>query len=234
MKLFPDSILIRCSIFSLAAIILGILSGIYPAFYITSFKPDSILRGAINFGKSKMFLRKGLIILQFTIAVTLIVSTIVIYNQMEFIKNKPLGFPKENLIYFPTNNQILSNKDAFQAEILKQSFVENFAYSFDVPGKMFMKWGNNLKYQGNERRIWYTAVFSTFDFMRIMNLKIVEGRNFYNDTSDYGSIIINEAFAREYDLKKPLEASLADNLKVVGIVNDFNFQSLRSSIGSLF
>jgi putative ABC transport system permease protein len=233
LQLFPDSILIRCSIFSLAAIILGILSGIYPAFYITSFKPDSILRGAINFGKSKMFLRKGLIILQFTIAVTLIVSTIVIYNQMEFIKNKPLGFPKENLIYFPTNNQILSNKDAFQAEILKQSFVEDFAYSFDVPGKMFMKWGNNLKYQGNERRIWYTAVFSTFDFMRIMNLKIVEGRNFYNDTSDYGSIIINEAFAREYDLKKPLEASLADNLKVVGIVNDFNFQSLRSNIGPL-
>jgi putative ABC transport system permease protein len=233
LQLFPDSILIRCSIFSLAAIILGILSGIYPAFYITSFKPDSILRGAINFGKSKMFLRKGLIILQFTIAVTLIVSTIVIYNQMEFIKNKPLGFPKENLIYFPTNNQILSNKDAFQAEILKRSFVEDFAYSFDVPGKMFMKWGNNLKYQGNERRIWYTAVFSTFDFMRIMNLKIVEGRNFYNDTSDYGSIIINEAFAREYDLKKPLEASLADNLKVVGIVNDFNFQSLRSNIGPL-
>ena len=233
LQLFPDSILIRCSIFSLAAIILGILSGIYPAFYITSFKPDSILRGAINFGKSKMFLRKGLIILQFTIAVTLIVSTIVIYNQMEFIKNKPLGFPKENLIYFPTNNQILSNKDAFQAEILKQSFVEDFAYSFDVPGKMFMKWGNNLKYQGNERRIWYTAVFSTFDFMRIMNIKIVEGRNFYNDTSDYGSIIINEAFAREYDLKKPLEASLADNLKVVGIVNDFNFQSLRSNIGPL-
>ena len=233
LTLFNDLILIKYLILFLTAILLGILSGIYPAFYITSFKPDSILRGTVSRGKSKSLFRKGMIIFQFTIAVLLIVSTVVIYYQMEYVKNKPLGFDKENIIYFPTNNQILQHKDAFQTEISRNSFVEDFAYSFDVPGKMFMKWGNNLKYQGNERRIWYTAVFSTFDFMRIMNLKIVEGRNFYNDTSDYGAIIINEAFAREYDLKKPLKASLADNLKVVGIVKDFNFQSLRSNIGPL-
>jgi hypothetical protein len=82
------------------------------------------------------------------------------------------------MIYFPTNNQILSNTDAFQTEILKQSFVGDFAYSFDVPGKMDMKWGKKLHYEGKETRIWYTAVFSTYDFMRIMNLKIVEGRVF--------------------------------------------------------
>ncbi|HVO74626.1 MAG TPA: FtsX-like permease family protein [Ignavibacteriaceae bacterium] len=233
LQLFPDSIFTRCVVLSLAAVILGILSGVYPAFYITSFKPDSVLRGAVSSGKSKMVLWKGLIILQFTIAVTLIISTIVIYRQMEFINDKHLGFQKDNIIYFPTNNQILSNKDAFENEILNQSYIEDFAYSFDVPGKMSMKWGNNLKYEGKETRIWYTAVFSTYDFMRIMNLKIIAGRNFYNDTTDYGSIIINEAFAKTYNLKKPLEASLADNLKVVGVVKDFNYQSLRSKVEPL-
>ncbi len=233
LTLFNDLILIKYLILFLTAILLGILAGIYPAFYITSFKPDSILRGTVSLGKSKSLFRKGMIIFQFTIAVLLIVSTIVIYYQMEYVKNKPLGFQKENIIYFPTNNQILKNQNAFKSEILKNSFVEDFAYSFNVPGKMFMKWSNNLKYEGSEKRIWYTAVFSTYDFMRIMDLKIVEGRNFYNDTSDYGSIIINEAFAGEYNLKKPLEASLSDNLKVVGVVKDFNFQSLRSKVEPL-
>ena len=232
LKLFPDSILIRCLIFSLTAVLLGILSGIYPAFYITSFRPVSTFKKAAYHSRGRFLLRKGMIIFQFTITVMLIISTIVIYYQMEFVKNKPLGFNKENIIFFPTNNQILNNKEAFQSEILKQSFAEDFAYSFDVPGKMSMKWGNQLKYDGKETRVWYTSVFSTFDFMRIMNLKMVEGRNFYKNSTDYGSLIINEAFARTYNLKKPLEASLSD-LKIVGVVKDFNFQSLRSIVEPL-
>ncbi len=232
--LFPGSAASSVFILILAAIILGIISGIFPAFYLTSFKPDSILRESIGIRNGKNILRRGLIIFQFTIAVVLIISTIVIYNQMEYMRNKPLGFTKDNIIYFPTNNEIYKNKDAFKSEILQQSSVENFAYTFDVPGKMMMNWGMPFKYEGKQSKIWFTAAFASSAYMKMMNMKIIEGRGFYEkDTTDYWSAIVNEAFLRSYHVKKPFSASFAGGQKIVGVVKDFNYQSLRSGIKPL-
>ena len=216
------------------AIILGILSGIYPAFYLTSFKPDSILRGNVSLRKGRNILRRGLIIFQFTIAVVLIISTIVIYNQMEYVKNMPLGFTKNNIIYFPTNNEINKNKNAFKSEILQQSSVEDFAYAFDVPGKMFMRWGMPFNYEGKQSKIWFTAVFSSSEYMKMMNMEIAEGRDFYKkDTADYWNAIVNEAFLRSFNVEKPFTASFIGGKKIVGVVKDFNYQSLHSNVEPL-
>ncbi|MGA8263973.1 MAG: ABC transporter permease, partial [Ignavibacteriaceae bacterium] len=225
---------VTTSVFTLilTAIILGILSGMYPAFYLTSYKPDAILRGNVSLRKGRNILRRGLIIFQFTIAVVLIISTIVIYNQMEYVRNKPLGFIKDNIIYFPTNDEI--NKNAFKSEILQQSSVEDFVYTFDVPGKMFMRWGMPFKYEGKQSKVWFTAVFSSSEYMKMMNMKIVEGRGFYvKDTTDYWSAIVNEAFLKSYNVKKPFTASFVEGKKIVGVVKDFNYQSLRSKVDPL-
>jgi len=232
--IFSDSVVYSILILILATIILGIISGIYPAFYLTSFKPDAILRGKVGLGNGRNNLRKGLIIFQFSIAVILFISTIVIYNQIEYMRNRPLGFTKNNIIYFPTNDEINKNKDAFKSEILQQSAVENFVYTFDVPGNMFMKWGMPFKYEGKQSKIWFTTVFSSSEYMKMMNMKIIEGRGFYKkDTADYGSAIVNQAFLRSFNVKKPFTASFVGGKKIVGVVKDFNFQSLLTKVEPL-
>jgi putative ABC transport system permease protein len=236
--LFPNFIFIRIMIIAAAALLLGILAGIYPAFYLTSFKPDLILRGKTHQGGGKAFLRRILIVFQFTIAIVLIISTVVIYKQTEFIRNKPLGFQKENIIYFPTNKQISSKEDLFKTRVLQHSAVSDFAYSFAIPGEMGMSWGQPLNYEGKESNVWFTAVPITSDFIRLMKMKLIEGRSFLTDNeSDIGNIIINEAFTRKYGLTKPFEARLTGMGKgkgnVVGIVKDFNFQSLHSDVQPL-
>jgi ABC-type antimicrobial peptide transport system permease subunit len=234
--LFPDRIILRCIILTSGAVILGILAGLYPAFYLTSFKPDVILKGVVNQIKGKAFLRKGLIVFQFSVAVVIIASTIVIFNQMNYVKNKPLGFEKENIIYIPVNSEIYLKKDIFQTKILQHSAVEDFAYSHGVPGNMVMSWGTNMKYEGKDYNITYTAVPISSDFMRLMKMKLVEGRGFIDkDTNDYVNVIVNEAFVKKYGMKNPLNAKVIFDRggKIVGVVKNFNYKTLHSDIEPL-
>ena len=238
LSLFPDYVLLRSMIFLAAAILLGILSGIYPAFYLTSFKPDSILRGSIYHGHSKGFLRKALIIFQFSITVVLIISTVIIYKQMKYVRNKPLGFQKENIIYFPNNTEIGSKKDVFRTKILQLSSVKDFSYSSAVPGEMGMTWGMDLKYEGKEFETKFYAVPTSSNFIKFMGMKITEGRDFMEkDSNDISNVIINQAFAEKYGLKDPLKARLGGmgegKGKIVGVVKDFNFMSLHSKVEPL-
>ena len=238
LSLFAGSILLKSVMFLTFAFILGILSGIYPAFYLTSFKPDSILKGNIYHGQGKAFLRRALIIFQFSITVVLIISTIIIYKQMEYVRNKPLGFQKENIIYFPVNREIYDKKDAFKNKILQLSSIKDFSYSFSVPGSMGMTWGMPLKYEGKESQAWFHAVPTTSNFIHLMGMKILEGRNFIpNDSNDLGNVIINQAFAKKFGLKKPFKARLTGMGKgkgnIVGVIKDFNYEPLYSQVAPL-
>ncbi len=238
LSVFPGSVLIRCMILLVAAAIIGFLSGLYPAFYLTSFKPDSVLKGNIHHGQGKAFLRKALIVSQFSITVALIISTLTIYRQMEYVRTKPLGFQKENIIYFPVNQEIYSKRDAFANKILQLHSVEGFAYSSAVPGKMGMTWGMPLEYNGTVTRANFHSVPASGDFIKLMGMKIIQGRNFFDrDSSDLGNVIVNQAFVNRFGLSNPFEAKLTgfgeDKGKIVGVVKDFNFESLRSPIEPL-
>ena len=236
LTLFPNKVILRCIILISGAVILGILAGLYPAFYLTSFKPDVILKGIVKQIKGKALLRKGLIVFQFSVAVIIIVSSVVIYSQMNYVKNKPLGFEKENIIYFPVNMEIYVKKDLFQSKLLEHSAVADFAYSLGVPGNMFMSWGTNMKYEGKDYHIMYTAVPISSDFMRLMKMKLVEGRGFIDkDTNDYLNVIVNEAFVKAYGMKNPLNAKVMFDKggKVVGVVKNFNYKTLHSDIEPL-
>ncbi len=238
LSLFPASVFQISIILLASAIILGTVAGLYPSFFISSFKPYTILKGRMLGGQGKTYLRKGLIIFQFSVTVVLIISAIVIYSQMEFVKNKPLGFQKQNIIYFRTNNEITSKEDLFRTKILQQPAVEDFAYSSAVPGEMSMSWGQPIKYLGKELDVWFTAVPTSNDFMRMMEMKIVNGRNFFeDDKNDEYNVIVNESFVKKYGLTDPLSAQVTAFGKnkgyVVGVVKDFNFQSLYSQVEPL-
>jgi putative ABC transport system permease protein len=238
LSLFPDSVLLRMGIFLIAAVFLGILAGIYPAIYLTSFKPGSLLKGNIYHGHGKSFLRKSLIIFQFAITSVFIISTFVIYKQMEYVRNKPLGYQKENIIYFPVNSEIMAKKDVVQNRILQLSSVEDFSYASSVPGEMEMTWGQNMQYEGKEFQVGFHSVIIPGDFIRLMKMKIIEGRSFIDkDTNDIWNVIINESFAKKYDLKEPMKANLTGmgegKCKIVGVVKDFYFESLHSQVEPL-
>ena len=238
LSMFSDSAFKTGIILLASAIVLGTLAGLYPAFYLTSFKPDTILKGKILHGNGKTYLRKGLIIFQFSVTVVLIISTIVIYSQMEFVKTKPLGFQKQNIIYFRTNREITSKEDFFRYKILQQPAVEDFAYSVAVPGEMGMSWGQKIKYHGKEIDTWFTAAPTSADFMRMMKMKIVNGRKFFDDDkNDEYNVIVNEAFVKKYGLTDPLSVRITafgeNKGNVVGVVKDFNFQPLYSQVEPL-
>jgi putative ABC transport system permease protein len=242
LSLFPDSVLLRCAVLLFASIFVGVLAGIYPAFYLTSFKPDSILKGNIHHGSGRSSLRRALIVFQFSITIVLIISTIVIYEQMEFVRDKPLGFQKENIIYFPVSGEIQPKQGVFAARIRQLSSVKDFAYSFAVPGSMGMMWGMPLNYQGRESQVNFYAVPTSGEFIHLMEMKILEGRNFMDDTSDVGNVIINQAFAEKFGIENPMDAKVGgirlgalgkSQSTVVGVVKDFNFQSLHSKVEPL-
>ena len=189
---------------------------------------------SVSLFSGRAFLRKGLIIFQFTISIVLIISTLVIYNQMEYLKNKPLGFTKDNIITFALNNEINNKREVFSSKIKELPDVKDFAYNFDIPGKMFMKWGMDINYEGTKTRSWFTASFSSSEYMRFLNMKIVKGRGFFEkDTNDYNSVIINESFAKNFNIKDPFKLTFAGGQKVVGVVKDFNFASLHSEVQPL-
>lgn len=157
---------------------------------------------------------------------------------MEYVRNKPLGFQKENITYFPVNREIYDKKDVFKNKILQLSSVNDFSYSASVPGLMGMTWGMNLKYKGKENQVWFHAVPTSSNFIDLMGMKILKGRNFIpNDSNDIGSVVINQAFAEKFGLKKPFEARLTSMGKgkgnIAGIVKDFNFEPLYSQVNPL-
>jgi putative ABC transport system permease protein len=238
LAVFPDFVLIRNIIFAAAAVVIGVLAGTYPAFYLASYKPGSILRGEIHKSRGKAYLRRISIVFQFSIAVILISATLIIYKQTEYLRNKPLGFQKENIIYFSLNRQIEAAQEAFKNRITQQSAVKDFAYSSGVPGEAGMVWGQSLNYEGKDSQIFFYAVPISSGFVSLMEMELVKGRDFIpNDQADIANVIVNEAFVRKNGLKEPVKARLTNmgpgKGNIVGIVKDFNFQSLHSEVQPL-
>ena len=121
---------------------------------------------------------------------------------------------------------------------MQHSAVKDFAYSFAAPGDMGMVWGQQLNYEGKEFQVWFHAVPISCNFIKLMNMKMAEGRDFIDkDENDIANVIVNQAFANEYGLNEPLKARFIsmgkDKGKIVGVVKDFNFESLHSKVTPL-
>jgi putative ABC transport system permease protein len=237
LSIFNGGVLNRILIYSAGALLIGILAGLYPAIYLSSFKPGLILKGDIHQKRGKGHLRKILIVFQFAVTVILIVSTLVIYKQLKYLQNKPLGFQKENIIYFKANKEIFDNKNVFKDKVLQIPAVKEYAYSSAIPGEESLEWRHDLIYEGKKNNIWYSIAPISPDFMRLMGIKIVDGRNFYeNSKEDEWNIIINESFTKKYCLKNPFNAKIEGiigNGKIVGVAKDFNYKSLHSKVEPL-
>lgn len=240
MDLFSNKLTI-IGFFVAITFIVGILAGSYPAFYMSSFSPISALRGAKVKGKRKSLLRNVLVVIQFSIAVVLIICTSVIYKQLNFMQNKDLGFDGENRLVIPLRSESLQNKsEVFKNEFKALSNVDMVSISNGVPG-VGMR-GSGYFPEGANQTTPVIIYNGTIDdqFIETLGMEIIEGRNFSHEYgTDSMSILINEELAKRYNWDEPIGKKLSVNagdsvpktdFKVVGVIKSFHYRSLMNII----
>ncbi|MCF8234392.1 MAG: ABC transporter permease [Bacteroidales bacterium] len=225
--LFNPGVMIVAVLFS---ILIGILAGLYPAFYLSRQQPASILKGEKTSGRKGIGLRRALIVFQFTISVILIVASLVIYRQMRFARNYDLGFNKDQVLYFYKKGGVSDKFEEFKAELKSIPEVQHVGASSHIPGYAGMSWGR--KVDTVDRR--FAAITCNPEFLDVLELELVDGRNFYegSEMDIHKSYIVNETLVKEFGLKQPVGTSLADG-SIIGVVKDFSFVSIRNRIGPL-
>ena len=224
--------------FFLASILIcGIAAGTYPAFYLASFEPVTVLKGeAVGF-KRKSFLRSLLVVIQFVISVILIISTIIIFRQMQFTQKKDLGFRRENVVIVEKTDDLGNRLNTFKAELLENPNIVSAANTDNLMGFNF---GNNV-YQivgesGEETYLFWTLRVDE-DFTRVFDIQVTNGRFFEKDRlADSNSVVLNESAAREMGIADPIGKQIifpdpsSPRFTIVGVVRDFHFQSLQHPI----
>jgi putative ABC transport system permease protein len=221
-------------------IITGLLAGSYPSFYLTSFKPVEVLKGKLlktNLGN--IFLRNGLVIFQFTISTGLIICTIIMFQQLQFTRNKNLGLNKDNMIVIANSNRLGSGEETFRQQVLNMPGIKSASITTSVPTKYLFTDGYVPVPNNNEdiaKDISLTSYIVDYDFVPALQLQLLTGRNFSKDFSDSTSVIVNEETVKQVGWKEPLGQYLEypggnnQKFKVVGVVKDFNVQSLHNAI----
>jgi predicted permease len=229
--------------FLATAIIVGIVSGSYPALFLSSFNPISVLKGMRIFDGKKSFLRSGLVILQFAISVILMVSTLVVYRQLQFIKNRDIGFRKENLLYIkmPEVGDLHKNKEALKGVLDQQPHISHYTITDELP--TYLTSGSLLSWPtkaADEQVIAY-RLRTDENFVKTFGMQVVAGRFFSRDLkTDDSTYVVNEATVKAMRLQpstaigKKLSIGLEDKVgTIIGVVKDFNFKPVHQPVEPL-
>lgn len=215
------------------------VSGIYPAFFLSSFSPAGILKGNSKSTTRGAGLRKILVVLQFSISIILIISTGIIFEQFNYLQTKNLGFDKSDLVVIPVRIPMLKAVKQFIPQIKQVNGVVNVATANDIIGKSHNT--HEFNYEGLEKGKWkyYPCLLVNEDFVNTMKIELIAGRNFSRDVAreDSLSVIVNEEIVKEMGWKSPQDAigkrfnSIHGYEKVIGVAKNFNGDPLNEQMG---
>jgi putative ABC transport system permease protein len=220
-------------------IIVGISAGFYPAFVLASYNPVDVLKGTLNPGSMSKKLRGLLVIFQFTVSIVIIIGSIIVYSQLNYITKKDLGFKKENHIIIRRPDAFFRQLESFRDQILQIPGVEKVGFSRQVPGTEF---NNNAFFNDEdpERKTYLLQQAQvSFDFPEALGVQLREGRFFSHEYStDSTSVLLNETAVKSLGLIEPVGKFILQprgpqqfqKYKIIGIMKDFNITSMHKSI----
>jgi ABC-type antimicrobial peptide transport system permease subunit len=226
-------------VFTIGLVILtGFVSGSYPALYLSSFHPVKVLKGKVTVGRGASLPRKILVTVQFGFSILLIIGTIVIYQQIQMVKNRDLGYKQDNLISINYTNEVEANYRPIKLELLETGVVEAVTKSnssiTSINSNNFLGWPGKPE----DLRVIFSTIATEYDYAKTMGIKILEGRDFSEDfKSDTSAILVNKAAVELMGLEDPVgtELDLWDGKrKLIGVLDDVLMGSPFDPIKPLF
>jgi len=219
-------------------LVTGIISGSYPALFMSSLKPIIVLKGLLKFKPGATYFRKALVVFQFALSIILILGMIVIYRQIDFIHNKNLGFAKEDLLYMPLEGELQKTYPTFKEQLLKQPGIKYVSSAQSNPLEVGSS-TSGVRWPGKDttKLILFSSNPITYDYIKTMGIQLVEGRDF---STEYGldtmNYLVNEAAAKKIGYKDPVGKELTmwgDKGMIVGLMKDYHHNSLHVPIEPL-
>ena len=216
-------------------VLTGLLSGSYPALFLSAFKPISTLKGQLTKNYREAIFRKALVVFQFTLSVTLVAATLVIYYQIYFIKNKNLGMDREQVLFVNVSSKIIDNQETFSNELKRLPGVKEVTFSSHRPSYVFGHTSDpNWEGMNEDERLAFRFIFSGHDFVRTMGMELTTGRDFSREfTLDTLNYILNETAVRMMNIDEPVGKSFdfwGRKGEIIGVIKDFHYNSLHEKI----
>ncbi|HTE33887.1 MAG TPA: ABC transporter permease [Chryseolinea sp.] len=219
-------------------LITALLAGSYPALYLSGFDPVTVLKGKLNTSFGELWIRKGLVVFQFTLTVVLVVVVIIVYEQIQYIQHEELGYNKDQIIRFDSEGKVLNTQETFLSALQQIPGVMHAAGSYhNIVGRNFGT--NDISWPGKseDEKIYFEGMVGSAGLLETLGMELTQGRGFNKDSPLMDEIIVNEEAVKTMGMKDPLGQMIEVNgrqRQIIGVLQNFHFESLHIAVAPMF